>query len=49
MNSGALFLIGGGGIVLFALIGIVSFVVLRRKRKKLEEQIHSEYDDSPRL
>lgn len=49
MSSGVLFAIGGGGIVLFGAMGVISFVILHRKRKKLEEQIHSEYNDSDRV
>lgn len=49
MSSQILFLIGGGGVILFLLVGIVSFAVLHRKRKKLEEQIHSEYTEYPQV
>ena len=43
MTYRILFLAGAAGIVLFLLIGLISFIVLRGKRKKIEAQIHSEY------
>ena len=46
MTYRILFLAGAAGIVLFLLIGLISFIVLRGKRKKIEAQIHSEYTDT---
>lgn len=46
MTSQMLFWIGGVGIALFLSIGLISLIVLRRKRKKIEAQIHSEYTDT---
>ncbi|WP_346667855.1 hypothetical protein [uncultured Subdoligranulum sp.] len=46
MTYQMLILAGAAGIVLFLLIGLISFVVLRSKRKKIEAQIHSEYTDT---
>lgn len=47
MTSGMLFMLGGGGLALSALLGLVAFFVLRRKGRQLEQQIHSEYADGP--
>ena len=46
MTYRILFLAGAAGIVLFLLIGLISFIVLRGKHKKIEAQIHSEYTDT---
>lgn len=46
MTYQMLILTGAAGIVLFLLIGLISFVVLRSKRKKIEAQIRSEYTDT---
>ena len=44
MSSTLLFALGGGLLVLSGVAGLAAFVLLRRKRKKLEEQIYSDYN-----
>ena len=44
MSFTLLFVLGGGLLVLSGVAGLAAFVLLRRKRRKLEEQIYSEYN-----
>lgn len=46
MTYQLLFLLGGTGLVLFALIGLIAGLLLRHKGKQLKEQIRSEYSDT---